>query len=109
MKRQRATTKQRQGSLLSAEYDNEEEAELMAVFNSDKSCRQLFTEKKRESCARKSTNVNTRPLSSSTTKSQMLLQQKQLGTVGFSSMALVAEADHEAEEAEDENNNTLKK
>ena len=85
MKRQRAVTKQRQGSLLSAEYENEEEAELRAVFNSDKSCRQLFTEKKRESCARKSTNVNNNTTTNTTTrqfngsgasKSQMLPQQK---------------------------------
>ena len=58
------------------------------MFNSDESCRQLFSENKRES------------LSLTICKNNI---QQQAGAL--SGMAQVAEADHEAEDGEDELNN----
>lgn len=49
LKKQRALAKQRtkrKGSLVSGEYTPEEEAEIKEIFNSDESCRQLFSDKK---------------------------------------------------------------
>ena len=48
LKKQRHLIKQKQGTLMSSGGQNDaDEAEINALFNSDKSCRQLFSEKKR--------------------------------------------------------------
>jgi len=45
LKRHRQVVKQRKGSLVNSIHDDDE-AELNAILSSDKSCRQLFSEKK---------------------------------------------------------------